>query len=78
MRGRRLAFGGATDAFDVALRTSIEPELRRDRGMCHEKLGHPFPAIDDYRAYLVGRPNAPDSDAIQRPRHGASSRRSGS
>src|SRR5947209_7898992 len=49
----------ALDAYDVALRTSIDPALRRDRGLCHEQLGHPYPAIDDYRAYLTARPNAP-------------------
>jgi hypothetical protein len=56
---------GALDAFDQALRKNISPELRRDRGTCHEKLGHPFPAMDDYRAYLEARPNAPDADAIR-------------
>ncbi len=55
----------AIEAFDAALRTSLDPQLYRDRGKCHEKLGHPFPAIDDYRAYLTGRPNAPDADAIR-------------
>jgi hypothetical protein len=56
---------GALDAFDQALRSAIIPELQRDRGICHEKLGHPFPAIDDYRAYLVARPSAPDADAVR-------------
>ena len=44
---------------------TIEPTLRRDRGLCHEKLGHPFPAIDDYRAYLTARPDAPDAEQIR-------------
>jgi hypothetical protein len=56
---------GALDAFDQALRKNIAPELRRDRGLCHEKLGHPYPAIDDYRAYLDARPSAPDADSIR-------------
>jgi hypothetical protein len=56
---------GALDAFDAALRTSTQPELRRDRGVCHEKLGHPYPAIEDYRAYLTQAPNAPDADTIR-------------
>lgn len=56
---------GALDAFDAALRTTIDPELHRDRGLCHEKLGHPFPAIEDYRFYLTRRPDAADADAIR-------------
>ncbi len=56
---------GALDAFDRALRQTVAPELRRDRGACHDKLGHPFPAIDDYRAYLEARPNATDADKIR-------------
>ena len=58
-------YAGALDAFDAALRTRIDPELQRDRGVCHEKLGQPFPAIDDYRAYLTRRPNAADAEAIR-------------
>jgi len=56
---------GALDAFDAALRTSRAPQLYRDRGACHEKLGQPYPAIDDYRAYLTARPNAPDAEGIR-------------
>jgi hypothetical protein len=57
---------GAIDAFDAALRNdSMNPELRRDRGACHEKLGQPFPAIDDYRFYVVHRPDAADAEAIR-------------
>src|SRR5687767_5687650 len=56
---------GALAGFDAAINHTIEPTLRRDRGLCHEKLGHPFPAIDDYRAYLTARPDAPDSDQIR-------------
>ncbi len=55
----------ALTSFDVALRTMIDPTVRRDRGICHEKLGHTFPAIDDYRAYLTSRPDAPDSEQIR-------------
>ena len=55
---------GALDAFDAAMETSVDPELHRDRGICHEKLGHPYPAIDDYRFYLTNRPNAADAEAI--------------
>jgi hypothetical protein len=56
---------GALDAFDRALVNARDPDLQRDRGTCHEKLGHPYPAIDDYRAYLTARPNAADADAIR-------------
>src|SRR5258708_26995570 len=56
---------GAIDVFDEAIRTSTEPALRRDRGLCHESLGHPYPAIDDYRAYLTAQPDARDADNIR-------------
>jgi hypothetical protein len=55
----------AVDLFDAALRSSIDPTVRRDRGVCHERLDQPYPAIDDYRAYLTDRPNAPDADSIR-------------
>jgi hypothetical protein len=56
---------GALNLFDDALRTTVEPTLFRDRGLCHEKLEHVHPAMDDYRAYLVARPDAPDADQIR-------------
>jgi hypothetical protein len=56
---------GALDAFDDALRTSVDPTLNRDRGVCHEQLGHPYPAMDDYRAYLTAFPDAKDADAVR-------------
>ncbi|HTQ45388.1 MAG TPA: tetratricopeptide repeat protein [Polyangiaceae bacterium] len=56
---------GAVDAFDEAVKHSIDPTLRRDRGLCHEQLGHPYPAIDDYRVYLAAEPDAPDAQSIQ-------------
>jgi hypothetical protein len=55
----------ALDLFDEALRSSLDPTLFRDRGTCHERLGHPYPAIDDYRHYLVGAPEAADADSIR-------------
>ncbi len=59
-------FEGALTAFDAALRTDSEdPTLYRDRGLCHEKLGHPYPAIDDYREYLTDAPEAPDAEAFR-------------
>jgi hypothetical protein len=64
-RARRGDCAGALAAFDEALRTSIEPTLRRDRGLCHEKLGNIFPAIDDLRAYLTASPDAPDAEGVR-------------
>jgi hypothetical protein len=55
----------ALDSFDDAIRTTQEAELFRDRGLCHEKEGHRFPAIDDFRLYLTMRPDAPDADDIR-------------
>ncbi len=56
---------GALDAFDAAIANSIDASLRRDRGLCHEQLGHPYPAMDDYRAYLTAEPDAPDAEGIR-------------
>jgi hypothetical protein len=56
---------GALQAFDEALRTTFVAALRRDRGLCHEKLGHSYPAIDDYRAYLTSAPDAADAEGIR-------------
>lgn len=56
---------GALEAFDAAINVSIEPSLRRDRGLCHERLGDPYPAIDDYRFYLTMEPDAADADNIR-------------
>jgi hypothetical protein len=56
---------GALEAFDAALRTSIDVTVNRDRGLCHEQLAHPFPAIDDFRVYLTAYPDAPDADDIR-------------
>jgi hypothetical protein len=56
---------GALEAFDTVLRTAVAPDVNRDRGLCREKLGLPFPAADDYRAYLTARPDAPDADGIR-------------
>jgi tetratricopeptide (TPR) repeat protein len=55
----------ALDVFDRAILSSLDVTLRRDRGLCHEQLGHPFPAIDDYRAYLTAEPEAADAADIQ-------------
>ncbi len=64
-RARAGDCAGAMPAFDAAIERTIEPSLRRDRGLCHEKLGHVYPAIDDYRAYLTARPEANDADQIR-------------
>src|SRR6185295_9064278 len=66
-RGRAAAGDckGALNDFDQALKTGQEPELRRDRGLCHDKLGNKFPALEDLRAYLAAKPNAPDAEQIR-------------
>jgi len=64
-RARAGDCAGALPAFDNAINLTIEPTLRRDRGLCHEKLGNPFPAMDDYRAYLTARPDAPDAEQVR-------------
>jgi hypothetical protein len=64
-RARAGDCAGALPAFDVAVRATIDPTLRRDRGLCHDKLNHPHPAIEDYRAYLLLRPEATDGDQIR-------------
>jgi len=56
---------GALPLFDEAVRITIEPTLRRDRGACHDKLGNPTAALDDYRAYLYARPEASDAKEIE-------------
>jgi hypothetical protein len=55
----------ALPVFDRALRSSIDVAVMRDRGLCQEQLGHPFPASDDYRAYLTAMPDAQDASDIQ-------------
>jgi hypothetical protein len=55
----------ALDAFDQALLTSMDPTLRRDRGLCHEQLAQPYPAIDDLRAYLTAAPDAGDAEEMR-------------
>lgn len=64
-RARAGDCAGALGLFDLALRHTSEPTLRRDRGLCHEKQGHPFPAIDDYRFYLHMKPEASDAEQIR-------------
>lgn len=56
---------GALASFDAAARSSIDPNVRRDRGLCHEKLGNAFPAMEDFRFYLHAQPDAPDADQIR-------------
>jgi hypothetical protein len=56
---------GALEYFDRAITVYPEPGLQRDRGLCHDKLNQPYPAIEDYRAYLAARPEAPDSENIR-------------
>jgi hypothetical protein len=55
---------GALDIFDAALETLTDPTLHRDRGLCHDKLGHVYPAMEDYRIYLTESPDATDAAGI--------------
>jgi hypothetical protein len=55
---------GALDIFDAALETLTDPTLHRDRGLCHDKLGHVYPAMEDYRIYLTESPDAIDAAGI--------------
>jgi tetratricopeptide (TPR) repeat protein len=64
-RMRKGDWAGALEAFDIALRTSTDAALYRDRGRCHEQLGHAYPAIDDYRKYLTAVPDGPDADGVR-------------
>jgi len=64
-RARSGDCAGALPLFDAAIGKTVEPTLRRDRGLCHEKLSHPFPAMEDYRAYLEAAADAPDSEQIR-------------
>jgi Tetratricopeptide repeat len=63
MRGGDCA--GALEGFDDALRSKPDPSVRRDRGICQARLGHPYPAIDDLRAYLMAMPDATDADGVR-------------
>jgi hypothetical protein len=56
---------GALDDFDLALQSTLDPTLYRDRGLCHERLGDPYPAIDDYRVYVTASPDAADAEGIR-------------
>lgn len=55
----------ALDLYDLAVEGIQDPLLYRDRGLCHEKLGHVFPAIDDFRMYLTMKPEAQDAEDIR-------------
>jgi hypothetical protein len=56
---------GALEAFDAALRTANDATINRDRGLCQERLGNAYPAIDDYRIYLAADPDAADAEGIR-------------
>ena len=58
-------FDGAIDLFDQAIAESVDPTLYRDRGSCHDKLGHPYPAIEDYRVYVTNAADAKDADSFR-------------
>lgn len=56
---------GALPLFDEAIRVTVEPTLRRDRGACHDKLGNAAAAVEDYRAYLYARPEGADAKTVE-------------
>ncbi len=58
-------YEGAIDLFDQAIAESVDPTLYRDRGSCHDKLGHPYPAIEDYRMYVTNAADAKDADSFR-------------
>jgi hypothetical protein len=69
-RARGLALGGQCDQaipiYDRAIQLSpSKPELLRERGACHEQLGHRKPAADDYRAFCDAAPTAPEVPALR-------------
>lgn len=63
-RMKRGEYASALDAFDEAIRAAPDPTLYRDRGLCHDKLQQPYPAIEDLRAYLTAQPDAPDAESV--------------
>jgi tetratricopeptide (TPR) repeat protein len=63
-RMKRGEYASALDAFDEAILASPDPTLYRDRGMCHDELQQPYPAIDDFRVYLTAQPDAPDAESV--------------
>jgi hypothetical protein len=57
----------AVTMFDAAIEEHpFVMELTRDRGYCHEKLGHNKLAAEDFRAYVAAMPGAPDVAAIKK------------
>jgi hypothetical protein len=69
-QARGLAVNGQCDlaiaVYDRAIQLSpSRPELLRERGGCHEQLGHRKAAADDYRAYCAVAPTAPDVPALR-------------
>src|SRR5258708_37253383 len=43
-RARQGDCKAALDLYDEALRTGTDPDIRRDRGLCHATMGNVFPA----------------------------------
>jgi hypothetical protein len=68
-RARGFVMGGRCDLaipdYDKAIASDPVPALLRERGGCHEKLGHADLAIRDYQAYVAAAPTAADVAAIQ-------------
>jgi hypothetical protein len=69
-RARGLAVSGRCDlaiaSFDRALELQpSRPDLLRDRGACHDRLGHRELAVEDYTAYCDAVPTSPDVPALR-------------
>jgi hypothetical protein len=64
-RARGLAVSGRCDLAIAAFDRAVElepsrPDLLRDRGACHDRLGHRELAVEDYTAYCDAAPTSPD------------------
>jgi hypothetical protein len=69
-RARGFALAGQCDlavpSYDIAIQLSpSNPELRRERGACYDKLGNRAAAANDYRAYCEASPGAADVPAVR-------------
>jgi len=55
----------ALEEFEKAYELQPLPELRYNIGRCHEALGQLEKAIEDYRGYLRGKPDAADRAVLE-------------
>lgn len=50
----------------AAFRLRPTPEMQYNLGQCYESMGELAKAVDAYRGYLIGRPQAPDRAEVDR------------